>query len=686
MADTVLPAPPPGVLPGSAADLVGPVGDVTYNPIHGQPASGVTGPNNSGIGNNPNNGMGTVDASQYLGQIQGSVADAKNAANAGWGAAASASTGAGQIAAGQNIIDASTMMTQLQRRADDARVYAMFGTNPEAPTKIAILAKETSDLEDQLRQQTAMIRDKQKLNFLDNPVQWLVNQVTLPFDFDAANTIKGNIDQELDVIHKLNMSTSEGVQADAAAAYNTSTQLLVGTSMKNLGQAQASAADAMQRAASTGVAGAGTVGQLSTAGFATGELDVTKLGLSQLQLTNTVDIENRRLALSTLSFETATALDKARYGLSKEQFDFNKTVETNRMNVDAARLDLAQKQFAFSQGIESSRLDIEGQRLAQEKINSAFTQLMQSHADARATEQHAVAMDIQKLSLGTDQEKVYARQDMNNRLQQVATLMGTKPFTIDEVMMMQDGRQKQTLMSLAQQPDIQSGTYGVTPTDSINTIVSQKARLDPGPGALYSKLVKITEAETLHQGLLAKQYTPEQELALKNDAIKNAEIASYKNIRDSDSGDLYAPTSLRKVLAIPEVAATSLAAPLSVIANTSDRSGAVVPTRSEDIIAAAKAKILTPGSGYTPAMAAAEVNTIFSAMVKEIDTRNQFQRFGMSTLESGHAYNTAVSAVSGFRSTEVVDTLNKAQMTTYFTRFATQNLMNKGAGISGATP
>lgn len=609
---------------------------------------------------------GSVNAPAILSQVGASLSDASRATNAGWAAGASGGVGAQQVAAGQNALAASNLEVLLKRKQQEALVYNMYGTNPDAPTQVAILAKATADLTGEFLDRQKMITAKRNQDFLDNPIQWLINQVTLPFDEEAANSVYGNITKELDIIHRLNAATKEGVEAASAAAYNTSTGALAATSMINLGQAQEKAAEFTFNAARVGLTGAGTTTQIAATGFNAG-MDVARLGLSYKQYTSQTALDTDRLALAKLSFETSTDLDRQRMGQSREQFEINKNLELARMNLEERRLSFARESTSFSQTMQT-------EEAMRQTANDKFQQDQILLSSQRAAEHHAVEMDVLKLQNGLEGEKAYARADLDKRLAQAGVMVGVKAPTYLELSMMADSTVKKTWLGLIEQPDIQMGRYGNTPGEAIDSIRTLRAKLEPGSGALYNKITSIAEAELSKLGPAAKAFTPEQLSIAKNTAIQRAILSELGNI--ADSGSVYSPTSLAATLLLPEVASTSLASPLAVIANRSAEKSNPVPTSAADILAAAKARLLDTTTGYTPEMAAAEVAQIFKAVGAQTDRIRQFHKFALPSIGDAGQYRVQVEDPTAAYGKRTFDVANPVVMETYFTRWMIRNSIN----------
>lgn len=628
--------PPPSYDRGT---LTGPI---QLQPSGSGPAPG-TPEYNAAVGKMPG-----INAAALMSQITSSVTDLQKSTTAGWAAAGSAGQGASLIEQGKNTINASDMMELLARKANDAKVYEMFGTNPYNPTKIAILAQETAAMEDDIRGQQSMIRDKMKVGFLDNPLQWIVNQITLPFDIEAVNNSIANRNDEYEVIHKLALSTSEGVQADAAAAYNTSTAKLQGLAMENAGVALQQSADATFKAVSAGISGANVSGNLADTEYK-GILEGNRYYQGIRQFGTQTEFEKARLELSTLQFSTSSDLEKQRFGFTKEQFATNLALEKQRFELD-------QKRFNLSESA------------------TQFTENLQASAAMRAAESHAVQMELGNLQAGDAQAKNYARADLNNRLGQAGVMMGIKAPTIEELQLMSDGKVKAAWMDLMQQPDIQRGVYGLTPTSAMDLASTLKAQLAPGNAVLFNQLSKIAAAKIASMGVLAKQYTPEQLTYEKDTAIKLAASSSLASI--ADTGDIYSPAPLRKILAIPAVAASPLAPGLSVLANSKTDADGTYPTRSVDIIGAANALLLEPNSQYTPSDMAGIVNGIFKSIASNTDSLKQFNRLALPTIAAEGKYNITVDKQNGSYGHETINGLNRAQLETYFTRFLINQQMN----------
>lgn len=133
-----------------------------------------------------------------------------------------------------------------KEQADNAAASASFGTNKDAASYVignlaaGVLAKEQD-----IQQRRDMISKKLDVGITDDPLQWMINQFTVPMDVYAANVKIAGVNQDLDVIHQLEQVTREQAttnamndQADASVLADRQNQVLAGQAQINLGKSQ----------------------------------------------------------------------------------------------------------------------------------------------------------------------------------------------------------------------------------------------------------------------------------------------------------------------------------------------------------------------------------------------------------------------------------------------------------------
>lgn len=333
-----IPGPPPGL---NAAIIAG--RPLTPNDI----TPGTTAP--GGTATSP-----PLDASSLLAPLEGvntAGAAASGDVNAGrsTGIAASAliAGGANSVATGNTLIQAADAATLAKRQRDDAAVYAAWGTTPGNPSQqIANLSAGILAKEQDLQGRRDSIQKKLDFNFLDNPVQWFLNQLSVPFEQEAMNNELQGRNDDLEVLHQLNLRTQEGVTADAVAAYGVSAEKLSAMAMVAKGEADKTAGEANLR-----------LGQLF--------LGTASAGLATAVTPFTAAAENYKLGLDTGQFDLATDIQKHQQLISIQtnaraqeqhtvQMDILNLQDKDLNKVTAAKddLDLRVKKLAAVTGID----------------------------------------------------------------------------------------------------------------------------------------------------------------------------------------------------------------------------------------------------------------------------------------------------------------------------------------------
>lgn len=591
----------PIIAPNNPPLTASPVPGYTLTPTGGAGAGGVpTSPAN------PN--TGGIDASKMmlpLSTLQGALAtsasDVAASRNSGFSGQAAVAAGAGGVAAGTQGINAADYMSLLQRQQNDAEVYARFGTTPGAPSKVVsdLSARVFSDEADISSRRDAL-QQKLDARFLDNPIQWFLNQVTIPFDQEAMqNKISGRND-DLEVLHKLAIATQEGTAQDASAAYTVSTAKLAGMAQVAIGQATQVAGEANLR-----LAGA---------------------------LVGTADAGDR--------------IASTEYTGAAQNLSLNKDVTVADYNMT-----------------------------------------LQAQANARAAEQHIVQMNIENLQNIDLNKKMAATNDLDNRVKKIAAITGATDAggallqNYAQLGMMAEGKQKQAILDLLWNPDIQQGSALslIGPSQAIDFANNLHLPLQAGADLTRQQLTQMQSAYITSLGPTAKSlYTPEQIAINTNKYIKDKLTTDAHNI--PSIGSMYSPPSLLTTLNLPGVSGTPLADALAPLANPAVNRDKNYPTDARDIVAAATT--LIQNGKATPADMAAQVANIYTAIGNSNQLSRGYRIFGIPTPASTGSFNAAVPAQGTFGATEVHNLANKIEMETYFTRGAIQRSVNP-PGLTG---
>jgi hypothetical protein len=179
-----------------------------------------------------------------------------------------ATSGAQTVAAGQIAKASAEAEANAKLQRDNSWTAAQFGMTPGAADgTVATMSAAIFANERALDAKRAEILKKQDSSFFDNPVDWLFNQVALPYDIAAFNTMVGTTDHKLDVLKKLQDATKEGYQLNAGVDTANAAAVLAGQTQMALGTAVEKASEATFKAAQLGISETSVRMQATMDGF-----------------------------------------------------------------------------------------------------------------------------------------------------------------------------------------------------------------------------------------------------------------------------------------------------------------------------------------------------------------------------------------------------------------------------------
>lgn len=204
-------------------------------------------------------------------------------------------------AAGKQAVNQAQVEAAIRLQADNAKVAAAFGFTPGASDgTIAAFSKQIADNETALDQKKSEILQKQGLSFFDDPVQWLFNQVALPYDIAEFNTRVSTSEHKLDVLKKMEEATLEGYKINAGVDVAASSVLLKGMNDQ-------AAATALQESSKFGLQAA-QLGVSETSVRMTATMDGFNAAVaanSQLIQLQHLDIAQKGIAISEQNLDLA---------------------------------------------------------------------------------------------------------------------------------------------------------------------------------------------------------------------------------------------------------------------------------------------------------------------------------------------------------------------------------------------
>lgn len=150
-------------------------------------------------------------------QYQSSYSDLISALGMANQAGQQTQQGIQQDSAAQQQINNIQGAATAKKISDDRGAAAAFGTNPDAASYVmATLGDRVLKEQQDIANRRDMITQKADLNFADNPLQWVVNQFTMPMDIEAANVKISAMNGDMDTIHQLEAATQEQMVTNAA--------------------------------------------------------------------------------------------------------------------------------------------------------------------------------------------------------------------------------------------------------------------------------------------------------------------------------------------------------------------------------------------------------------------------------------------------------------------------------------
>lgn len=162
--------------------------------------------------------------------------------------------GAQDIASGQVDVNIANERAAIKLRQDNEAARAFFGADPaNASSTLAQMTQLMTAGEKDIVQRQQMIQAKRDQSFLDDPLQWITDQITLPFDIAAANTKINALNQHADVIQKLQAQTTQAETINAAIDTGASAERLAGLNKQALGKAVLEEAQSRMQLAQLGI-------------------------------------------------------------------------------------------------------------------------------------------------------------------------------------------------------------------------------------------------------------------------------------------------------------------------------------------------------------------------------------------------------------------------------------------------
>lgn len=522
-------------------------------------------------------GRSITDLSATASQAESNIKSEVDAINAG---------GAAQQAT--SAIDFATLIKQQQSAAE---ISAWFGTNKNAASSIlAGLGDKISEGLKDLTNRQKDIQGKLDANLLDNPADWLINQITVPFDQLSYTFASSNVSKNIEQATALVKLTDDTIKMNNAIE-----------SGDLAGKAKA-AADLI--AANTAQAAA----------------------QAQFKL--------KQLGLDTINVRTQ---------LTRSQFEI--VLGANNAIAQASQLRLAQLGYDLSlkqAGLAERAADRADQQLELEKQSKAIQEENLLLNKRRLLLEEEMKSIQKEITLGNQTANI-ALQD---KLDKVAQVTGRARVTYQEYKQMSPDIRKDWDVMMANPNIVEEGRLGSTPAKSTQLILDRNLPLTPGMQVAAQDLVKI-RSKTIEELSKPGSTIPWQQLKEdQKEVFLNRDILAtvQKQINNiPDSGSMYSPPSAQAIFGnvkgeggIPFLKTTNLAKGFEAI-RLDDRT----PLRANDVISVALNKI--QNEKVSPQVMAEEISTMYRSIIVDNNANRQYQRFGLPMLDESRGFNQQIT-------------------------------------------
>lgn len=270
--------------------------------------------------------------SKFTGQVQG--------IGGGGGAGAAAAQGvqgADMIAAGQQRINTANEEALLKLKTDNEAALAEFGFTPGAASGVvAELSGLVKNETLALNQSGAKINRDLNKSFLDNPIDWLISQITLPFDVQAHNAGVANRNEHLMVLRNMAAATDDRIKLNATVDTAAGVARLQGMNEIALGEA-------LLKKSQIG-------------------LEVAKVGIQSAQLRLATTHAEFSAVVQEASFIANVANQRTAQGFEQERIDMEKHKQENAD--ESHKIDMAFKTIQVG--------DAQAAQEAKDYINAKF--------------------------------------------------------------------------------------------------------------------------------------------------------------------------------------------------------------------------------------------------------------------------------------------------------------------------
>lgn len=257
--------------------------------------------------------------------ITDSLSDLAKEVSGASGATAKRNVGIEQQTSGQQELNAIKEKSQMQIEARTKAEAGAFGTDPDASSYVVTaFAGHIVNTEKELSSLTDMMNDKMKVSFMDDPLQFVANQFSLPFDQARAELLSGKVSQESATLRGLMNATTEAAQKNAAIDQSASEARLAATNKVVAGKAIQDVADSDFKMAQLGIQGISV-----------------KNAMNEQQFTNILQVNNAKNEATRLSLaQTSEQLHERQVNIMEgyrklQEAGLNLTMEQRQDQIDA---------------------------------------------------------------------------------------------------------------------------------------------------------------------------------------------------------------------------------------------------------------------------------------------------------------------------------------------------------------
>lgn len=234
------------------------------------PSTPASGSNVQGGVDAVNNFANKLDA--WLGpqsdKLAGYISQALGAAGGAQAAASQVGAAAQQQAAGKIAVDTANEMAAIKQQNDDGFAAAQVGMTPGAPSALTVqLTDAIKDSAQKALAKNAQIQQMQGVSFWDDPMEWIVNQVAIPYEQDSLQSAVNEGTIAAQNLKDLGAQFNQQAKVDALVDTGASATRLAGMAQMTLGAAAQTAAEAKMRVASIGLDAVNVAARLSQEQF-----------------------------------------------------------------------------------------------------------------------------------------------------------------------------------------------------------------------------------------------------------------------------------------------------------------------------------------------------------------------------------------------------------------------------------